>query len=376
MAKDYYEILGLSRNASEKEIRDAYRKLSRKWHPDVNPANKKAEERFKEISNAYEVLSNKDKRKLYDEFGEEALRTGFDHEGARQYKQWSTQQERQRRTDGEEFGRFHSYEDLFGMFDFRSGRSGFSPQEAYRGQDIASEITIDFVSALKGTTTEISMNKARTCPTCLGAGVDPHSELSVCPVCSGTGRINVARGPMEFTKSCPHCNGSGHVGRECPTCRGSGVTEGLERINVTIPPGVKEGFKLRVPGKGEPGGARGEPGDLYLTVHVTDHPLIKREDDNLTMEIPITIREAMGGGTITVPTIEGQIKVKIPPRSQSGQKLKIRGKGAMNPKTRQRGDLLIRLLIKVPMTESREALDAAKQIDSLYTEDIREGIRL
>ncbi len=377
MSKDYYEILGVSKNASGKNIREAYRKLSRKWHPDVNPGNKQAEEKFKEISNAYDVLSNDDKRKLYDEFGEEGLKQGFNPEGARQYKQWSGRRERGGRPGGEEYGRYHSFEDLFGgAFDFGFERGGPASAQAYQGSDIESSITIDFITALKGMTTEISMNKAKSCPTCSGTGIDPHSGLSTCTVCGGNGRINVARGPMEFTKTCPRCNGSGRVGKECPTCLGRGIIEGLERINVVIPPGVKDSFKLRISGKGEPGGPKGKPGDLYLTVHVAEHPLLKREDDNLAMEVPITVGEAMEGGTITVPTPEGRINVKIPPKSQSGQRLKIRGKGAPNPKTKQRGDLFIKLLIKVPRTENKEALEAAEKIDSLYTENVREDIRL
>lgn len=376
MAKDYYGILGISKNATGKEIREAYRKLSRKWHPDLNPGNKQAEEKFKEISNAYEVLSNEEKRKLYDEFGEEGLMHGFSPEGARQQRQWSSRQERPRKPGSEEYGRYHSFEDLFGSaFDFGFEREGTRAAQVYGGKDIESSITIDFISALKGMTTELSMNKATACPTCSGTGVDPQSGRSTCTACGGRGRINVARGPMEFTRVCPACNGSGNVGKHCPNCRGSGAVQGIERINVVIPPGVKNGFKLRLAGKGEPGGPQGKPGDLYLTVHVEEHPLLKREDDNLSMEIPITVGEAMEGRTITVPIPDGRINVRIPPKSQSGQRLKVRGKGAQNPKTKQRGDLFIKLLIKVPKTENKEALEAAEKIDSLYTENVREGIR-
>jgi len=343
----------------------------------VNPGNKQAEERFKEISNAYEVLSNDEKRKLYDEFGEEGLSYGFDPEGARQYQEWSDRQERGGRGGSGEFGRYHSFEDLFGeAFDFGVERGGHAARRTFRGSDIESGITIDFISALKGTKTEISMNKAKPCPTCRGTGVDPNSGLSVCSVCGGGRRINVARGPMEFTRTCPGCNGTGRVGKECPACQGNGVVKGLERINVVIPPGVKDGFKLKLSGKGEPGGPRGKPGDLYLTVHVAEHPLLKRDNDDLTMEVPITVGEAIEGRTITVPTPDGHINIKVPPKSQSGQRLKVRGKGAANPKTKQRGDLFIKLLIKVPKTENREAIEAAEKIESLYTENVREGIRL
>ncbi|HQG32381.1 MAG TPA: molecular chaperone DnaJ [Deltaproteobacteria bacterium] len=374
MAKNYYDVLGVPKNATAKQIRDAYRRLSRKWHPDVNPGNKEAEEKFKEISSAYDVIGNEEKRKLYDEFGEEGLRPGFQPEAAREYKRWEGAQAGRQRT-AEEFGRFHSYEDLFGdMFNF--GRGGFSQTHPFKGSDIESSITIDLVSALKGMDTEVSLNKAKTCPTCKGTGVNPNTGLSTCTVCSGSGRINISRGPMQFTKTCPRCGGSGKIGKECPTCYGEGIIEGVERIRVTIPAGVKDGYRLRLPGKGEPGSPGGQPGDLYITVHVAEHPLLNREGDNLSMEVPITVREAMAGGTITVPTIEGQIRVKVPPKSQSGQRLKVRGKGAVNPKTGQRGDLFIKLIVKVPRTENEEALKAVEKLEDLYTENVRAGIRL
>jgi molecular chaperone DnaJ len=376
MARDYYEILGLSKDATTGQIRAAYRKLSRKWHPDVNPGNREAEERFKEISSAYEVLGNEEKRKLYDEFGEESLRPGFNPEGAREYRQYGG---RPRGGGGEEeeHGRFHTFEDLFGSrFDFGFGKGGYTSPQAYRGSDIESGMTIDFIASLRGMNTEVSLNKAHTCPTCRGTGSDPTAGETTCTACGGTGRLNVARGPVEFTKTCPRCGGSGRVGRECPTCLGDGIIEGLERIRLSIPAGVKEGFRLKLTGKGEPGGPRGKPGDLYITIHVAEHPFLHREDDDLAMDVPITVREAIEGGTITVPTVEGQIKVKVPRMSQSGQRLKVKGKGAVNPKTKVRGDLYMRLLIKVPRTESREAVEAAQKIDSLYRENVRADIRL
>jgi molecular chaperone DnaJ len=376
MARDYYGILGLKKDATPKQIRDAYRKLSRKWHPDVNPGNREAEEKFKEISNAYEVLGNEEKRRLYDEFGEESLRTGFNPDAAREYRRYA-EQPRGGSGAGEEFGQYHSFEDLFGSrFDFGFGKGGYTTPGAYRGSDMESYLTIDFISALKGISTEISLNKAHACPTCHGTGNDPSASMSTCTVCGGKGRLSVARGPMEFTKTCPRCGGSGRVGRECPTCLGEGIIEGLDRIRVTIPAGVSDGFRLKLAGQGEPGGPGGRPGDLYLTIHVAEHPFLHREGDDLTMEVPITVREAIEGGSITIPTIDGQIKVKVPRMSQSGQRLKIRGKGAVNPKTGQHGDLYIRLLIKVPSTESSEAAEAAEKIDSLYRENVRAGIRL
>jgi molecular chaperone DnaJ len=381
MAKDYYETLGIPRSASAKQIKEAYRRLSRKWHPDINPGDREAEEKFKKISSAYDVLGNDERRRLYDEFGEEGLRPGFDVDRARDYRQ-GFGGARQRAQTGagsssEDFGRFHSYEDIFGnVFDtgFRPG--GRVSREQEGGRDLEHEITIDLVSALKGFRTEIAMERSKACPTCEGTGLDPRAEPSTCTVCGGTGRLDVSRGPIQFTKACPRCGGTGRMGVPCPACKGRGAVTDTERIRVNIPPGVGEGSRIRVAGKGEPSLTGGAPGDLYLVVHVRDHPLLKREKDNLTMEVPVTVGEAMAGGFITVPTIDGPIRVKVPPKSQGGRVLKVRGKGALNPGTKKHGDLLIRLAIRVPPTDDPEALDAARKIDRLYGRDLREDLRL
>lgn len=377
MAKDFYEVLGVSRNANQEEIKKAYRKLARKWHPDINPGNKEAEQKFKEISRAYECLGNEEKRKLYDEFGEEGLQAGFDAEKAREYKQWGAFQQADRSRTAQDFGRYQSYEDIFGdLFDFEAGPGGFRTTMPSRGRDIEHEMTIDLISALRGFETELAMQKIKTCPGCQGSGADPNSPISTCDTCGGSGRLNVAEGPIQFTKPCPNCKGHGKIGKICAQCGGSGHVLGTEKIRVVIPQGVKEGSKVRVAGKGEPGFNGGEPGDLYLVIHVKPHPFLKREADNLYMEVPITVREAMAGGMITIPTIDGYVKVKVPPKSQSGQTLKLRGKGAVNPKTKQKGDLLVKLFVKVPKTDDREILEAVEKMDRFYEEDLRKDIRL
>ena len=188
--------------------------------------------------------------------------------------------------------------------------------------------------------------------------------------------MNVAKGPMQFTKACPSCKGHGQVGKPCARCGGRGQFMGAERIRVTIPQGVKEGSRVRVAGKGEPGLNGGPPGDLYLVVAVSHHPILRREGDDLHMEVPVTVGEAMAGGSIQIPTVEGAVHLKVPAGSQSGQTLKLRGKGAVNPKTRERGDLLVKLIVKVPRTEDQEVLEAAKKMEGFYREDVRAGIRL
>lgn len=377
MSEEFYQILGVPKGASQEEIKTAYRKLARKWHPDVNPGNKEAEERFKKISEAYDCLGDEEKRKLYDEFGDEGLRAGFDAEKARQYDQWRSFHEGTRGGTAQGFGRYQSYEDIFGdVFGFQRTGGGFRTTMASRGRDVEHGMTIDLISALKGFDTEISMQKVKSCPGCEGSGTDPRSTMSNCPTCGGSGRLNVAEGPMQFTRPCPRCQGHGQVGKPCAQCGGAGQVPGTERIRVTIPKGVREGSRVRVAGKGEPGHNGGPAGDLYLVIQVKPHPFLKREGDNLLMEVPVTVREALAGGTITIPTVDGQLKVKVPPKSQSGQTLRLKGKGAVNLKTRQRGDLMVKLIVKVPQTDDKEILEAVEKMDRFYKEDLRESIRL
>ena len=373
MTEDLYKVLGVQKKATKEEIKKAYRKLARKWHPDINPGNKEAEQKFKDISHAYGCLSNDEKRKLYDEFGEVGLKSGFDAEKARQQRDWSSFQQAGQGTSQQEFGRYHSYEDVFGnLFDFGGGYSTGSPS---KGRDIEHELTIDLLSALKGTSTELVMQKAVQCAGCKGSGMDMSSTITTCSKCNGSGRENVAQGPLHFTRVCSDCHGNGKKGKTCNACAGNGHVLGTEKIRVTIPKGVKEGSKVRVAGKGEAGMSNGS-GDLYLIIHVKPHPFITRKGDDLSMEVPITVREAMAGGSITLPTVDGPVNVKIPPGSQSGQTLKLKERGAVNIKSKKRGNLLVKLVVKVPKTSDKEILEAAESMDKFYSEDVRAGIAL
>lgn len=377
MAEDYYTIMGVSKDAPQEEMKKAYRKLARKWHPDINPGNKEAEQRFKEISEAYDVIGDEKKRKLYDEFGHEGLQAGFDAGKARQYRQWGSFQQQAQGAGGQGFGRYQTYEDIFGdLFGSGEGAGGFRAARASRGRDVEHGMTIDLMSALKGFRTDLSMQMAKECPGCGGSGMDSSSGMSTCSLCGGSGRLNVAEGPMHLTKPCPQCHGHGRVGKACPQCGGSGRVVGTEKIKVSIPPGVKEGSKVRVAGKGEPGLNGGKPGDLYLIIHVKPHPFLKREVNDLYMEVPVTVREAIAGGTITIPTIEGLIKLKVPPKSQNGQTLKVKGKGAVKAKSKERGDLMVKLVVKVPQTDDKEVLESAEKMDRHYEEDVRAKITL
>ncbi len=379
MADDFYTILGVSKGASRDEIKKAYRKLARKWHPDLNPGNSEAERKFKDISRAYDALGSDEKRKLYDEFGEEGLQSGFDAEKAREYKQWGSTDQQEGGPGGAAsgFGRYHSYEDVFGdLFGFGSSGGGFQETGPGRGRDAEHEMTIGLLEALRGFHTELAMQRPQKCEACGGSGMDPNVKMTTCPACGGSGRLNVAEGPMQFTRACPRCGGHGQIGTPCARCGGSGRVMGTERIRVTIPAGIREGSRVRVAGKGEPGRNGGPSGDLYLVVHVKPHPVLTREGDNLHMEVPVTVREVMAGGSITVPTVDGPLQVKVPPKSQSGQVLRLKGKGALNAKTGKRGDLMLRLVVRVPRTEDPDGLRAAAEMDALYDRDVRGDLRL
>ena len=378
MATDFYTILGVSKTALKDDIKKAYRKLARKWHPDINPGNKEAEQKFKEISRAYDCIGDDKKRKLYDEFGEDGLQSGFDAEKARQHQQWQSSDNFSGRQHADRgFGRYQSYDDIFGdLFGFGDGQTGYQTSRAATGRNIEYEMTIDMISALKGFETEISMQKQKECPGCGGTGINSAATAADCTSCGGTGQVKLADGPMHFTRPCPNCNGSGKTGNACGQCRGIGRVTGTEKIKVAIPKGVREGSKVRISGKGEPGRNGGPPGDLYLVIRVKPHAVIKRKEDDLYLDVPVTVYEAMAGGQITVPTIDGQVSVKIPPQSQNGQRLKLKGKGAVNVKTKKSGDLYIKLNVKVPKTRDEEMLGAAKKLEDLYEGDVRSGVRL
>ncbi len=352
--RDLYAILGLSKGASADEIRKAYRKLARKFHPDVNQGDKQAEERFKDLSLANDVLSDEHKRALYDEFGMEGLQAGFDPARAREYKRWADS------GHGFSFRRGAGGGDAGVEFDFGSlggGRQrggddrgfadilnemfGGAAEETRHqgGQDIEHPIEVDLLDALRGTRTSVSVRRPTPCATC-----------------KGTGRVGR---------------------RACTTCGGTGTVETRERLSVKIPAGVGDGSRVRVAGKGGVGRNGGKPGDLYFIVRVRPHPLIQRDGKDLTIEVPITVPEAVRGATITVPTLHGRVQLKVPAGSQSGQRLRLRGKGAPDPKGGEPGDLYARLMVQVPPADSAERLaDALAALERAYGEDPRAHLSL
>ncbi|MFN8543122.1 MAG: DnaJ C-terminal domain-containing protein [Candidatus Binatia bacterium] len=355
--KDLYAILGVGKTATADEIRKAYRKLARQLHPDVNPGNKQAEEKFKDVSLAYDVLTDTEKRRLYDEFGHDGLQAGFDPARARAYRQWAGSGrgfamgggpgegfdfsgfENVRRGGGRrgaEGGGFADIlSDLFGGGMGGGARETQAPPRA--GQDIESPLEVDFLDALRGTQMHVTVRRP---------------------------------GP------CAACGGSGRQGRRgCPACSGGGTVEQRERLSVKIPAGVGDGARVRVAGKGGFGGPGRPGGDLYFVIKVRPHPALTRDGKDLTLEVPVTVPEAMRGGTITVPTPAGRVQLKLPKGSQSGQRLRLKGRGVPDPKGGQPGDLYVRLMVQVPPPGGDEKLrDAVDALEQAYSGDPRANL--
>ncbi|MBI4594917.1 MAG: molecular chaperone DnaJ [Candidatus Tectomicrobia bacterium] len=339
--RDYYEILGLNRNATDKELKKAYRKLARKYHPDVNPGDKGAESKFKEISEAYQVLSDPQKRKKYDQVGHQAFQADFDPSA------WSGY-------GGRGFdifedlkgGKFGGFGDIFGDIFNRGERQ--TRGTPHRGADINYSMELSFEDAVKGITTYININRSTACPDCRGTGLSSQGT-QVCPDCKGTGRIQSRTPFFPGVQACPRCQGTGRFNTNpCSKCFGQGKISKTEKIAVKIPPGVDSGSRIRVSGKGEAGPNGGPEGDLYITTKVQSHPYFERKGNNIYLELPITISEAILGTKITVPTIDGKTTVTIPQGVQSGQKLRLQGKGVPILAGKGRGDQYITIKIAVP----------------------------
>lgn len=380
MAKrDLYAVLGVNRTATEDEIKKAYRKLARKYHPDVNPGKKEAEERFKEISFAHDTLTDAEKRKIYDEFGEEGLQPGFNPDRARAYKQWSS-------SGGFDFsgrpgggGRSSfSFEDLFGdLFSGFGGKRQSASSGGGSGEDLEYVLELDLLDAIRGTSQTISIQRPVPCPVCRGGGGQRNGSHTVCPECGGQGQVRSGAGPLSIARTCARCGGAGRLrSGGCSRCGGSGRITNPERLMARIPPGVDEGSRIRLAGKGAARTPGGPIGDLYLVVHIRPHAQLERKGRDLFLEVPITVGEALSGATITVPTPTGEVKVKIPSGSQSGKKLRLKGKGIPDPKGQQDGDLYVKLLIQIPAESSERARRAVDLLETCYDENPRKHLRL
>jgi molecular chaperone DnaJ len=353
VADELYKTLGVSKNASDEEIKKAYRKLARQYHPDRNPDDPAAEEKFKEISAAHDTLADPEKRKEYDAGGQFA---GFGGTGGAGPFGGGGQAG----FGGADLG------DIFSsLFNRGGGRGG--PQQV-RGRDLETEVPLSFDQAVNGAQISVTVPKAERCQTCHGSGAKPGTSPTVCPRCEGRGIDAQSQGFFSISQPCPQCGGAGQIiEHPCPTCGGSGTTQQTKRYKVNVPAGVKDGSRIRLAGKGEAGPRGGPPGDLYVTTRVAASPVFKRLDDgNLEVTVPISIPEALRGGTIEVPTLEGTKKIKVAPGTRHGAIQRLRGEGPPKAKGKGRGDIRYRLEIEVPNELSDEQREAAEKLAEAF----------
>jgi len=356
MAKrDYYQVLGVDKKATAEQIKKAYRRLARKNHPDVNPGDKAAEERFKEIQEAYEALKNPEKRAQYDRFGH--ARPGFDfsQRGPGGFRDEHFQDFSQGFG-----GRGINLDDLLGDI-FAGGAPGAGARRGHReasGRHVESELNISLDQALTGINTQVTLPFEMECPSCGGQGQALGKNTKTCPTCKGSGRSRIGAGPLNFSAACQNCGGTGKVGLErCPRCGGAGSISETKRLTVKIPPGVRDGSRIRVAGQGLPGSAGEHSGDLFITVHISPHPLFKRDGDDLNGEEPLPFHTAILGGKINVRTLDGSgSTMTIPPGTQAGQKFRLKNKGMPRVKGGGNGDLYVTVRIIVPKTTDPESM--------------------
>jgi molecular chaperone DnaJ len=353
MKRDYYEVLGISRTATEDEIKKAYRKLALKYHPDRNPDDRHgAEERFKEISQAYQVLCDPERRTLYDRFGHAAFEQGG---GA-----------------GFDFGA--GFEDiigdLFGDF-FGTGRARSGRGRARRGQDLRYELEIGFEEAAFGCEKTISVPRLSVCETCSGRGARPGTTPRTCPQCRGSGQVRFQQGFFSIAKTCGHCNGQGTIiANPCAACGGSGAQRRTHQLSLKIPSGVDNGSRLKLRGEGEAGPNGGTAGDLYVVLHVREHPLFVREGTDIVCEVPVSFAQAALGADIEVPTLEGPSRVKVPAGTQSGQIFRLKGRGIADLNGYGRGDEIVRVMVETPRKLSPRQRELLEEFARISGEEV------
>ena len=349
--RDYYEILGVGRNADESELKSSYRKLALKYHPDRNPGNKEAEDKFKEASEAYEVLRDPQKRNIYDQFGHQGL-------------------------EGSGFSGFSGFEDIFSsfggifeeFFGFSTGRR--SRSRTQRGADLRYDLKISFKEAAFGLKTKIKIPRQDTCPSCNGSGAPKGKPPVQCPTCKGAGQVRYQQGFFSISRSCGQCNGTGRIITDpCETCQGKGRVHKEKVLEVRIPAGVDNGARLRIQGEGEAGSLNGPSGDLYVIIYVEEHPFFQRQENNIYCQVPISIVQAVLGSEIVVPTLEGEEKLKIPEGTQTGSVFRLRNKGIVSLGGRGRGDQFVTVNIVVPTKLTREQRQAFENLAKVCEDD-------
>ena len=357
--RDYYEVLGIARNASGEDVKRAYRKLAVKFHPDKNPDDTRAEEKFKELGEAYDVLMDEEKRAAYDRYGHAAFSQGMGGRG----------------------GGFHDPFDIFrevfgggaggGIFEtFFGGGASTDREGRQRGSDLRYDMQITLEEAAFGVEKEIEVRKLDACDKCKGTGAEAGSHAVTCPSCHGRGQVISSRGFFQVSQTCPRCRGVGEIiEKPCRVCGGEGRIEKTSRIKLKVPAGIADGARLRSSRNGEAGIRGGAQGDLYVVIHVKEHPIFQRDEDNLYCEVPIPFSTAALGGEIPVPTLDGKASLKVPAGTQSGQIFKLRGKGISNVNGRGRGDLVARLLVEVPTRLNAEQRQKLEEFAGLCGEE-------
>lgn len=361
--RDYYEILDVNRNASQEEIKKAYRKLAMKYHPDRNPGDKSSEEKFKEISEAYEVLSDPEKRQRYDQFGHDGIKSSFGPGGfdfARDFTHFEDLQD----ILGSMFGDGSIFEEFFGARTRKTRRGG-----TQRGNDLHFELTIDMEEAAFGSQREIILPVGEQCTTCKGTGIHPGSSEETCKHCGGRGMVISGGGFLQIRQTCPVCGGAGTiVTKPCATCHGAGRVKVQQKIMLKIPAGIESGSRLRIQGKGEGGLRGGSPGDLYVTVYIAKHELFERNGDDLYCVVPVPAEDMALGCEIEIPTIEGYAKLKIPAGTESGKVFRLKGKGLNSLDGYSRGNLHVRVVAEVPVKLSHHQKRLLREFQSIRDE--------
>jgi len=348
MAKrDFYEILGVNRDASDDEIKKASRKLAMKFHPDRNPDNPKAEEQFKEAKEAYEILSDAQKRQAYDQFGH----AGVDPQAG--------------------MGGFaDAFSDIFGDI-FGGGRGGGGGRSTvYRGADLRYNLEISLEEAARGTDTRIRIPTMEECDTCHGSGARPGTQPKSCPTCGGAGQVRMQQGFFSIQQTCPKCHGTGRIVPEpCPTCHGAGRVKQHKTLQVKIPAGVDEGDRIRLAGEGEHGVNGGPPGDLFVQIHIKQHPVFQRDHNDLHCEMPVSFATAALGGDIEIPTLDGAAKIKIPAETQSGKVFRLRGKGIRGIRSSGPGDLMCHVVVETPVNLTDRQKELLREFEAISDKD-------
>jgi len=345
--KDYYEVLGVNRDASDEEIKKAYRKLAMKHHPDRNPDNPKAEDHFKEAKEAYEILSDASKRAAYDQYGH----AGVDASAAA--------------GAGAGFGNFSdAFGDIFG--DIFGGGGGRSRSNVYRGADLRYNLEISLEEAARGTETRIRIPAMEECETCHGSGAKPGTSPTTCTTCGGQGQVRMQQGFFSIQQTCPKCHGSGKiVTSPCASCHGAGRIKQHKTLSVKIPAGVDEGDRIRLSGEGEAGVNGGPSGDLYVVIHIKPHSVFQRDHNDLHCEMPISFTSASLGGEIEIPTLDGYAKIKIPAETQTGKVFRLRGKGIKGVRSSAHGDLLCHVVVETPVNLTARQKELLAELEAI-----------